>query len=115
MQAGQGLRCKGKTSQAIWIGAFYSEGHGDYSAFALDVEWYRRTPIPVCKVIRGDTSVGSAVDLAEPNRLRPTWAFIRPSDIERGERATASLAEDRSLRSVQSQRSGQNLRRVRRL
>ena len=96
MQAGQGLRCKGKTSQAIWIGEFYSEGHGDCSAFALDVEWYRRTPITVCKVIRGNTSVGSADDLAlaETNRLRPTWAFIRPSDIERGERATASLVKD---------------------
>ena len=32
--------------------------------------------------------------LAEANRLRPTWAFIRPSDIEMGERATASLVKD---------------------
>ena len=89
-------REKGKTSQAIWIGEFYSEGHGDGRAFALEVEWYQRTPIPVCIVIRGNTSVGSADDLAlaEANRLRPTWAFIRPSDIERGERATASLAKD---------------------
>ena len=76
---------KGKTSQAIWIGDFYSEGHGGGRAFALDVEWYRRTPITVWQVIRGDVSVGSADDLAlaETNRLCPTWAFIRPSDIER--------------------------------
>ena len=40
-------REKGKTSQAIWIGEFYSEGHGDGRAFALEIEWYRRTPIPV--------------------------------------------------------------------
>ena len=25
---------------------FYSEGHCDCSAFALEVGWYRRTPIP---------------------------------------------------------------------
>ena len=45
VQAGQGLRCKGKTSQAIWIGDFYSEGYCDCSAVPLDTEWYRRTPI----------------------------------------------------------------------
>ena len=94
MQTGQGLGCKGKTSQAIWIGDVYNEGYCDCNAFALDTEWYERTPIPVRRVIRGDTSVGSAVDLAEANRLRPTWAFIQPSDIKRGVRATASLVED---------------------
>ena len=42
-----------------------------------DTEWYRRTPSPVRKVIRGNTSVGSADDLAraEANRLRPTWSL----------------------------------------
>ena len=74
MQAGQGLGYKGKTNEAIWIGAFYSKGHGHGRAFALEVEWDRKTPIPVCKVIRGNTSVGSADDLAlaKTNRLRPT-------------------------------------------
>ena len=48
------------------------------------------------EVIQRNTSVGSADDLAlaETNRLRPTWAFIRPSDIKSGERATASLVKD---------------------
>ena len=74
MQAGQGLGCRGRTSQAIWIGDFYSEGHGDGRAFALEVEWYRRTLITVWQVIRGNTSIGFADDLAraEANRLRPT-------------------------------------------
>ena len=74
------------------IGGFYSEGHCDYSTFALEAGWYRRSPIPVSRVVRGDTFVGPAVGLANANRLCLTWAFIWPSDIERGERATAPLA-----------------------
>ena len=32
----------------------------------------------VCRVVQGDTSVGSVFDLAETNRLRPIW---RSSDL----------------------------------
>ena len=74
------------------IGVFYSKGHCDYNAFALGAGWYRRTPIPVHRVAQGDTSVGSVFNLVEANRLRPDVAFIRPPEVEGGERATASLA-----------------------
>ena len=49
MQAGQGLGCRGRTSQTIWIGDSYSEGYCDCSAVPLGTEWYRRTPITVRK------------------------------------------------------------------
>ena len=62
------------------IRGFYSEGHCDCSAFALGAGWYRRTPIPVSTVIQGDTFVGSVVDLAEFNRLPPTW---HSSDLQK--------------------------------
>ena len=53
------------------IGGVHSEGHCDCSVFALDAGWYRRTPIPVSRVVQGDTFFGSVFDLAEANRLRP--------------------------------------------
>ena len=40
----------------------------------------QENPIPVSIVIQGDTFVGSAFDLAEANRLRPTW---RSSDLQK--------------------------------
>ena len=63
-----------------WPSLVYSEGHGDCSAFALDARWYRRTPIPVSRVVQGDTSIGSIFDLAEANHLHPTW---RSSNLQK--------------------------------
>ena len=86
------------------IGGVYSEGHCDCSAFALEVGWHRRTPIPVRRVVQGDTFVGSVFDLVEANRLRPTW---HSSDLQKSKEESEPPPQliDGSLRSVQSQRS----------
>ena len=62
------------------IRGVHSKWQCDRGAFALIAGWHRSNPIPGRRVIRGGTSVGSAVDLVEANRLRPMW---RLSDLQR--------------------------------